>query len=200
MTFKQYLEGRRSFVTRDPRYDINLAADFSDDEQDSSHFILPFLKKIKAFYWWCRVAEEELETNRFSPSNSRYQQSQPRRTFARTTALHGLVGHDNQDRYYVPNIKMHIQDVRFDLYYLYKAVEGNSGQAEKWLENSILSIGETLGISDHQHDDNDVIDKIKTRLRRMQSFLQAAAPQLKRVINIKSSRRPWDIHTLRKPS
>lgn len=61
MTFSQFLESKKIFSSRSPDYDLNLAGDYSVDENDAKHFLLPFAKKLKQFGMYCETMKEEME-------------------------------------------------------------------------------------------------------------------------------------------
>lgn len=192
MTFEQYLEGRRSFVTRDPGYDINLAGDYSDDHQDSSHFLVPFLKKIKAFSWWCRVAANEFAANPWAPRISRDRDYY--RYGSRVAGLHhGVLGgfkgigndDDDTDRGFdsLNDVAKHLQT----LHDILKNVNKNRGiynigTVLKGVLDLIDTSEETLSRNDHP-----VAKRIINRLQRIRSFLNASRDQLLRVVNFDSS-------------
>lgn len=53
-TFSEWVRfGGITFNTKNPDYDIGVTGDYSEDNDDASHFLLPFMRKIKAFHWWC---------------------------------------------------------------------------------------------------------------------------------------------------
>ncbi len=104
MTFFQFLEGKDSFQSRDPEYDLNLAADLSDDEGDSTHFLYPFMKKIKAFAYYCNVARWKLMFNVQRSHNSywadagrRHQRRYYQGVTARNKALNRLVATNKEE-------------------------------------------------------------------------------------------------------
>lgn len=207
-TFQHYLENRKSFVTRDADYDINLAADFSDDHQDASHFLLPLLKKIKAFHWWCNIIAEEMAHVWVDPSYSRNQDSEDEevKKLARDTALRNLMGGSRlgdtdrglrhtpwYDIYYLAN------NLRSIFWRLEEAVRGegplSTGTTETLIQNSLQLIDGLLEAQQGTPAFQDLAERAKTRLRRIKRVLEVTLPQIKRMgqIGIAKKHNPTDI-------
>lgn len=192
MTFQQYLEGRKIWDTRDPDYDINLAADFSDDENNAFHFLFPFMKKVKAFAWYCKMVVNELQYPgaRWDVSYSRRQQEPGYVYASRIAALHNMVGFDEPGanrlhvftRDNVHKLSIYLDD-------LHGAVQGFIMGERKWdIPHSVGVILPRIYQSiDLILDSEHLGDKIKDRIQRIKAFLEKSQNQLKRVLTLKDS-------------
>lgn len=196
MTFEQYLEGRNIFNSRDPQYDINLAGDMSDDEQDASRFLAPFAKKLKQFGWYCHTVGEAISAHT-TPDESRNQSSDDIYVAdrARRSALRNLVG----DAHIVSRggLKSFIERIGWKLNDAYTKVRyelKKSGNMDVWsLMNATEDINDAIRFikdlektvsSGMSPEAEEVSGKFMPQFIRMASFLKAGLEQFKRIRNV----------------
>lgn len=197
MTFEQFLEGEKTWNTKNPRYDINLAADYSDDYNDASHFLIPFMRKLKAFYEYCWVAENEMKRMRWRrpPETSRRQKEPFWDDEARTIALQGIVGYHTLQRNnggfrWLPMDLISLGGFLHDLHHdlgLWISGEGSRTDIASRFNTIDEYIDKVLNYDiDSRLNDRDrqLVEKVKDSVRRMKRFLETARPQLDRVLSL----------------
>lgn len=197
MTFHQYLENIRTWNTKNPQADINVTADYSDDENDSSYFLIPFMRKIKAFCWYCRVAANEItyRSFRWSPEDSRRKDDQDFRFGGRIAGIHNIVGYgepmtrDHPVRQNLSHLASQFEDFYRQLNRVVSGIKSHSVEVE--FHYTLTCIDAVL----HHYSSGGTIDKIKAKIERMRLFLEQSKEQLFRVIKIKSSgNMPFDLY------
>lgn len=194
-SFQQYLENIRTWNTKNPQADINVTADYSDDENDVSHFLLPFMRKMKAFEEYCRVAVAELQGG-YPFHYSRHQQDfhPVVRQTGRTAALHHMVGGTGEDQGPQHPLSALLKFMITDLGSLrnqFRKIPLNRQSIMYYASQVRASICRVLGsrhrtftADDEHYANQERVARIMSRMERMEEFMNAVIPQLERVLNI----------------
>lgn len=190
VTFQQYLENLRTWNTRDPQADINVTADYSDDENDASHFLLPFMRKIKAFAWYCWVACNELSDDLY-----RWHGTTDDVYGKRVAALQGLVGYDSSRSEDHP-FRDAMHSVAWQMNYFHDILHIKvTGETDEDIEKVLNELLLRIDVALHR----DGVLKIKNKLVRMREFLLKSKDQLLRVMGFKVSKsNPLDFYGRRR--
>lgn len=208
-TFGEFLEGLYTFNSRDPDYDLNLAGDYSDDHDDMSHFLLPFAKKIKAYYWWVASIARSLQGINSQAWWSREQNDEDPeyRQLARFTALRLTAGINASNANvhkapydfsgYMERLAGTFQDIYKGVTDVLKGVY-SAGLIKK-CQNAVLlmkKIDADIEVPDEETGLNaQRVEKIKENLGVILNFVEKSIPQLQRISTLGNPgrHRPTDI-------
>ncbi len=200
MTFTKFLEGRKSFNTRDPAYDLGLAADMSDDEKDSTHFINPLLAKVKALGYYCLVARTELYNSEMHPypDNAANQRNRNYAKGARMRSLRSLVTsnptHGDMDADVYAFVSRLVNLSRDCEDFVDEGQRYASTKNPTFLESMIESLKQivrdlddiikwNIDLETDYVDDGivNMVKKIQNTLKRMLTFMRIAEQQIERM-------------------
>jgi hypothetical protein len=197
MTFREYLEGMKTFNTRDAGYELPLAADLSDDHNDASFFLLPMARKIKAFGHYLKMAVQDL----LHPGTP------PWRDFGadkkRITTLQRALGDPNHASFSTELTSLLSYAAQLCREFTFHVeMNSKSGKQGKTYSIYLDQISKYLGkIKNYKydHDEGDpleaIIGKIKERAQRMKVFVDEAIKQVPRVKGMELPRKqivPYD--------
>lgn len=194
MTFQQYLENLSVWNTRRPFADVNVTADYSEDHDDASHFLLPFMRKIKAYYWYCEAAAEEFRrpAAKTPPERSRQQSLSPRT--GRAAALYNLVGTKTDNYNEIVHSLNSLRSSFKDFYDILEAVieDGKDSiftikECLTEYENVISWLQSTISATERMGQSTSSLNLNKT-LKRILNFLETAEPRLNSILNLKISK------------
>lgn len=206
MTFQQYLENIRTWTTKDPKIsqgDINVTADYSEDENDASHFLLPFMRKVKAFYWYVRVACNELAEHITVPDPRELHHGHPLPPMIRRSySLHRMLGSPTQGSAHLDDLNNLLQRVMAVLRDFYEEIEihleGNSSydQLRRFLKSRVMPaitrfLDESVRLPVEEEHLHAVVQRIKDSVRRMARFFEASKDQLSRVSDFNFTKRNY---------
>lgn len=215
MTFQQYIENLHVWNTRNPQADINVTADYSDDYNDAAHFLLPFMRKVKSFYWYCRVAIDEMaEHNTPRPRRTTWGERFSKNV-ERTFSLHNMVGTPTQGSAHLDDLRFELEKVRDELKEFYDGLEVLVGHnipldsararqqhrdgmktilSNNYIERNIIQrmrdfLNTPVRLYAEEEELRRVVERIRTRIERMVGFFEASKDQFKRVLSFSISDR-----------
>lgn len=181
MTFKEFLEGRETWNSKNPEYDISLASDASQEENNSTVFLLPFAKKMKSFGYYCNVISNSIDQTRTYSNafHSRNQKTSYHKSFNRTAALSNLFGVSNGSN--LEGIE-YFESMLATLVSSFETIHNNirySTNIEFTIEELeyIISVLKSL-INCNVDSHKERFNEIKERLKRMLKFCELSLPQL----------------------